>query len=273
MGKFRARCISFNTQPPEGGWGRRPTRRRSHRVSTHSRPKAAGHYQAVILPMYVVSTHSRPKAAGSIDIILPFIIKSFNTQPPEGGWNIKNWEIPCGQVSTHSRPKAAGMVCVMPLFRVKRFQHTAARRRLGVLQGDEFKSIAVSTHSRPKAAGQQDGCPSQQQYRFQHTAARRRLAIEEGKGNPPLRVSTHSRPKAAGFMVLSFQANNKSFNTQPPEGGWASAFSRGFSSNSFNTQPPEGGWYWHTSNYPYPHEFQHTAARRRLGTACSTYCT
>ena len=35
-----------------------------------------------------VSTHSRPKAAGSIVISYPFIIKSFNTQPPEGGWSL-----------------------------------------------------------------------------------------------------------------------------------------------------------------------------------------
>ena len=33
--------ISFNTQPPEGGWYR-DCIRRAREVSTHSRPKAAG---------------------------------------------------------------------------------------------------------------------------------------------------------------------------------------------------------------------------------------
>ena len=55
----------FNTQPPEGGWfcyfqdiGY------TTRVSTHSRPKAAGKYACPVL---------RP-------------CSRFNTQPPEGGW-------------------------------------------------------------------------------------------------------------------------------------------------------------------------------------------
>ena len=33
-----------------------------------------------------VSTHSRPKAAGFIMAFGSFISNSFNTQPPEGGW-------------------------------------------------------------------------------------------------------------------------------------------------------------------------------------------
>ena len=58
--------LSFNTQPPEGGWltleldilnvgG----------VSTHSRPKAAGPTTLNIEFVRRVSTHSRPKAAGT----------------------------------------------------------------------------------------------------------------------------------------------------------------------------------------------------------------
>ena len=54
---------------------------------------------------------------------------------------------------------------------------------------------------------------------FQHTAARRRLAKSRLKANPP-----------------------KSFNTQPPEGGWANTNPMTAELNSFNTQPPEGGW-------------------------------
>ena len=35
---------------------------------------------------------------------------------------------------------------------------------------------------------------------------------------------------------------NKSFNTQPPEGGWVSRLRVTVGVERFNTQPPEGGW-------------------------------
>ena len=57
----------FNTQPPEGGWvGNGIVNRRGVKVSTHSRPKAAGavEIQAAAI-IGAVSTHSRPKAAGA----------------------------------------------------------------------------------------------------------------------------------------------------------------------------------------------------------------
>ena len=34
------------------------------------------------------------------------------------------------------------------------------------------------------------------------------------------KVSTHSRLKAAGYMSKKWGFVSKSFNTQPPEGGW-----------------------------------------------------
>ena len=34
-------------------------------------------------------------------------------------------------------------------------------------------------------------------------------------------VSTHSRPKAAGIAPSLLTAQEASFNTQPPEGGWS----------------------------------------------------
>ena len=124
-------ALCFNTQPPEGGWNpdakrftaddwfqhtaaRRRLGCRFHQVklfavvSTHSRPKAAGHVAnimrindwfqhtaarrrlgEIIVPLCAdtaVSTHSRPKAAG-------------RPRP----------RVRLGMVvSTHSRPKAAG---------------------------------------------------------------------------------------------------------------------------------------------------------------------
>ena len=77
----------FNSQPPEGGWlemiahkiarilfqltaarrrldGRRAGLSREDKVSTHSRPKAAGRQSMIAESYSDVSTHSRPKAAG-----------------------------------------------------------------------------------------------------------------------------------------------------------------------------------------------------------------
>ena len=79
-----------------------------------------------------VSTHSRPKAAGEVSRYRGFANKGFNTQPPEGGWLYKNGFVDMSfYVSTHSRPKAAGATTDGHAS-IKRFQHTAARRRLGL---------------------------------------------------------------------------------------------------------------------------------------------
>ena len=55
---------------------------------------------------------------------------------------------------------------------------------------------------------------------FQHTAARRRLVSARERGRNKPAVSTHSRPKAAGDRIPVRVKILKSFNTQPPEGGW-----------------------------------------------------
>ena len=78
-------------------------------VSTHSRPKAAGTMIEKGKAGYEVSTHSRPKAAGHRRPGKVGATHCFNTQPPEGGWR---------------RQEAI-------LRESGKFQHTAARRRLG----------------------------------------------------------------------------------------------------------------------------------------------
>ena len=55
-------------------------------------------------------------------------------------------------------------------------------------------------------------------------------------------VSTHSRPKAAGSRSSNSIPSRRSFNTQPPEGGWLNRSYDSFLNTGFNTQPPEGGW-------------------------------
>ena len=80
--------IGFNTQPPEGGWTESRLKAMRKHVSTHSRLKAAGAKRVVIAVKAAVSTHSRLKAAGRPATDENYSIKSFNTQPPEGGWLI-----------------------------------------------------------------------------------------------------------------------------------------------------------------------------------------
>ena len=143
----------FNSQPPEGGWTvtkprRFPksqfqltaARRRlendrlqrvlHYRVSTHSRPKAAGPDNVQTWRSYAfqltaarrrldstsqvatasssVSTHSRPKAAGDAHTkIYFFSLVSTHSRPKAAGQRLETG-LPSADVSTHSRPKAAG---------------------------------------------------------------------------------------------------------------------------------------------------------------------
>jgi len=129
------------------------------------------------------------------DVYRPYVHIGFNTQPPEGGCALCQWDSrtqnsfntqpPEGGcqhnalalivqtcVSTHSRPKAAVLRDKLTCGH-SGFQHTAARRRL-YQSGRVLSAGIVSTHSRPKAAVSprfEAGCKGW----FQHTAARRRL--------------------------------------------------------------------------------------------------
>ena len=107
--KATRKRAGFNTQPPEGGWlDCCAVDALGQSVSTHSRPKAAGRRGSGFAGGATVSTHSRPKAAGRNCLMISA----------------------CGMVSTHSRPKAAGWANSRAGWWT-RFQHTAARRRLG----------------------------------------------------------------------------------------------------------------------------------------------
>ena len=145
-----------------------------------------------------VSTHSRPKAAGTALKRAVSLMVGFNTQPPEGGWlNVWRQSDPV-PVSTHSRPKAAGSIAsaarlyaivsthsrpkaagtlLPPDFALSKFQHTAARRRLGYLTTlptitDTFQHTAAQ-----RRLGIRFNFTSFPNV-FQHTAARRRLGTE-----------------------------------------------------------------------------------------------
>ena len=117
----------------------------------------------------------------------------------------------------------------------------------------------VSTHSRLKAAG----------YYIYYTNFNGRVSTHsrlKAAGTMPLRfaniciVSTHSRLKAAGWILSMRTEKDTSFNTQPPEGGWAILPITKCCMICFNTQPPEGGWVAIGRSYNTVAKFQHTAA-------------
>ena len=101
------------------------------KVSTHSRPKAAGTEVCGKLVLIGVSTHSRPKAAGGArGAAATCTVVSTHSRPKAAGTEqgIRQY---ADDVSTHSRPKAAGFIRDERNPQPQKFQHTAARRRLG----------------------------------------------------------------------------------------------------------------------------------------------
>ena len=149
-----AGSISFNSQPPGGGWTLNnvsgditimfqltAARRRLEKekmqkkdnflVSTHSRPEAAGSPCPYPPAEWIVSTHSRPEAAGLIILLPPNDYQvSTHSRPEAAGCHDAERQSRDSTVSTHSRPEAAGVT----------YREAAPR-------------YVVSTHSRPEAAG------------------------------------------------------------------------------------------------------------------------
>ena len=85
--------------------------------------------------------------------IVSYFEKSFNTQPPEGGWlGVDKEKLKKALVSTHSRLKAAGYSWIARL----RSGNVSTHSRLkaaGKEETEERNQYGVSTHSRLKAAG------------------------------------------------------------------------------------------------------------------------
>ena len=79
--------LSFNTQPPEGGWEIENENRNAFTKFQHTAAR-----RRLVLDCNTgccdtpVSTHSRPKAAGLLPVLDLSVNPCFNTQPPEGGW-------------------------------------------------------------------------------------------------------------------------------------------------------------------------------------------
>ena len=190
--------------------------------------------------------------------------KSFNTQPPEGGWITLPLTINAQIVSTHSRPKAAdeadscfGVVVVL-------FQHTAARRRLTSHHRIGGGNVGFQHTAARRRLNTAAAVPCQAFLQFQHTAARRRLKTIRFGHITRIAVSTHSRPKAADsyrhwywWYAVAFQ--HTAARRRLTSVSEISATSIVVSTHSrpkaaenagnaaectlprFNTQPPEGG--------------------------------
>ena len=167
-----------------------------------------------------VSTHSRPKAAGiKVNRGLVTFGVSTHSRPKAAGCMIILLMIN-QNVSTHSRPKAAGSPAALKPFWVSSFN----------TQPPEGGWIFSSVGSFKMAL-------------FQHTAARRRLVFPFTSRNTVIHVSTHSRPKAAGKSAGCILNITKSFNTQPPEGGWrGDLLTRLLSLVSTHSRPKAAGY-------------------------------
>ena len=78
------------------------------------------------------------------------------------------------------------------------FQHTAARRRLALKPPCQQTGYKGFNTQPPEGGWFFSNTETKNIGQFQHTAARRRLGEKPSRPRHQCRVSTHSRPKAAG---------------------------------------------------------------------------
>ena len=140
-----------------------------------------------------------------LENILRFInhYHRFNTQPPEGGWHRQGYSA-SSPSRFNTQPPEGGWAPSSPLSpRSPLFQHTAARRRLGLVQCPLMRLHQVSTHSRPKAAGNRHGADGRRRAVSTHSRPKAAGPLPCSSPSKPY-VSTHSRPKAAGAQSELF---------------------------------------------------------------------
>ena len=204
-----------------------------------SSSKAAGIRDVWRLCRPRVSTHSRPKAAGSLQRQAGRSQRCFNTQPPEGGWKIY-LGFPARLVGFNTQPPEGGWTLLRPWCNSPQSFNTQPPEGGCRPFGQLAQHHVVSTHSRPKAAGCRTSGGSFAAA-FQHTAARRRLINHLAVARKQLDAFQHTAARRRLFLLFHSTNLSACFNTQPPEGG-AFSVPCTVSTGSFNTQPPEGGW-------------------------------
>ena len=138
-----------------------------------------------------------PEGGWKSSVISPIFSFCFNTQPPEGGW-ICSAMSSIKRIGFNTQPPEGGWALAIPRKgRLLRFQHTAARRRLGSCYSSQGSAIKVSTHSRPKAAGKHI-CIVHICIHVSTHSRPKAAGINPTETVDSVMVSTHSRPKAAG---------------------------------------------------------------------------
>ena len=166
----------------------------------------------------------------------------FNTQPPEGGWLFLPESFPRNSgVSTHSRPKAAGVTTATAKTASFCFNTQPPEGGWGDESPKRQNPIRFNTQP-PEGGWRMTPRAFCGVSVFQHTAARRRLGPRFRHADQSIRFQHTAARRRLGSRATPYQALI-SFNTQPPEGGWAYCRTAGLQAASF----------------------QHTAARRRLG--------
>ena len=107
QGKSTA-VVSFNTQPPEGGWLRSCRDSNISACFNTQPPEGGWKLFRIIKWIFKVSTHSRPKAAGKHWSINGHFKRFQHTAARRRLDGLTQQNVADITVSTHSRPKAAG---------------------------------------------------------------------------------------------------------------------------------------------------------------------
>ncbi len=147
-GKF-----SFNTQPPEGGWGSNRHLLRTGGSFNTQPPEGGWTHKTHITHKNHRFQHTAARRRLDVTVLIQLDRSRFQ----------------------HTAARRRLDVTVLIQLDRSRFQHTAARRRLGLPHMVCCFRYVVSTHSRPKAAGSNALLKDILLLKFQHTAARRRL--------------------------------------------------------------------------------------------------
>ena len=122
--------LCFNSQPPEGGWGRGAQNPAQGNRFNSQPPEGGWSSHLICLTIARNRFNSQPPEGGWF--CTPECannVKRFNSQPPEGGWASLNL---CRRLrrSFNSQPPEGGWFITCWAARVAAFHLTAARRRL-----------------------------------------------------------------------------------------------------------------------------------------------
>ena len=128
------------------------------------------------------------------------IAYSFNTQPPEGGWQHLAALIDKFCVFQHAAARRRLVVVRLKTRCRHGFQHAAARRRLVHIRF-ACPYIGEFQHAAARRRLVDYKFKTVTATLFQHAAARRRLDNESQRKDRKVDVSTRSRPKAAGALA------------------------------------------------------------------------